>query len=170
MTSSVTTIDNTDEKNTKTTNLHSWLNKKEDLSHEFIENKESFQRQIISIGEIYTCEIGENIGEEQCNRRPVLIVSKTFFNNSSSQVTVVPLSETIRMKTVTRQGKRKRRMSMQTHYRLKQSDFNFLNADSAVKCEQIKSISKSRLVTKLGKIDTTTLHRIKKRISILLDL
>ncbi|WP_195913932.1 type II toxin-antitoxin system PemK/MazF family toxin [Planomicrobium sp. YIM 101495] len=157
-------------KQSKSQSINSWVRDKERLSHDFIEDSINIKSKQINIGDIYTCEIGENIGEEQCNSRPVLVVSKTFYNNHSSNVTVVPLSKTILTKVVIKNGKRRTSLKVRTHFKLKKTDFPFLDADSAVKCEQIRSISKSRLSVKKGTIDTDTLKKVQTRLKDLLDL
>lgn len=157
-------------KQEKSTNINEWVLEKERISHNFIEEQDKIKGLQINLGDVYNCEIGENIGEEQCNSRPVLVVSKTFYNSRSSNVTVIPLSTTIRMRQVIKQGKTKNVLKVRTHFRLKKNDFPFLSADSVVKCEHIRSVSKSRLTSKLGQIDVTTLNKVQNRISDLLDL
>jgi mRNA interferase MazF len=170
LTKNIQSATNAEEKRVKTMKIQSWVQSKEKLSHDFIENKGYYRKKPIFQGDIYQCDIGENIGEETCNSRPVLIVSKSFYNHNSSQVTVIPLTETVQTKIVVQQGKKKTKMKTRTHYLLRKMEFDFLNADSAVKCEQIKSVSKSRLIHKLGSIDQVTLKRIQNRITDLLDL
>ena len=163
-------VTNQQDKSLKTRRIKNWVLSKERISHDFIDNKSHIANIAVNIGDVFTCEIGENIGEEQCNSRPVLIVSKNFFNSNSSNVTIVPLSTSVKTRTIRRSGQLKTVLKYKTHYRLKKSDFSFLDRDSVVKCEHIRSLSKSRLVSKLGQIDETTLKRVQKRISELLDL
>jgi mRNA interferase MazF len=84
-------------------------------------------------------------GAEQRGRRPVIIVSNDEFNQSMPNVTVLPLSSTRR--------------------RLYPSEV-FLPAgtagqprDSIVMAHQVRTISKQRLSTTLGRLDDPELQR-----------
>lgn len=150
--------------------IQSWVLDKERLSTNFINETENVRIKKIIKGGVYFCQIGENIGEEQCSNRPVLVISKDFYNQHSSQVTVVPLSTTVKMRNKKVKGFWKRQLATRTHYLLKKHDFNFLDKDSVAKCEQIRSVSKVRLTRKIGEIDPITFERVQKRVKDLLDL
>ncbi|MCS5500860.1 type II toxin-antitoxin system PemK/MazF family toxin [Lysinibacillus sp. A4] len=150
-----------------TQKLDEWTQEKKVLVNTYNGNPESYKEMTINRGDIYLCKIGENIGEEQNNDRPVIVLSKTFYNNVSTQITVAPLSTTIRYKTV--RGKRIPRIK--TQFILKKSDYPFLTEDSCIKCEQIRSLSKVRLAPhKLGTVDQEALNKIMVRVKDLFDI
>ncbi|MGE7621674.1 type II toxin-antitoxin system PemK/MazF family toxin [Viridibacillus sp. NPDC096237] len=150
--------------------IEQWKEIKLEISSNFIDDRETVKAIQINSGEIFECFIGENIGEEQCKTRPVLILSKTFYNNNSTQVLIAPLSTTIKTKKYTKGGNIKTRLSTRTHLLLKKDNFSFLKEDSVVKFEQIRSVSKVRFTNKLGSIDEKTLSVVKNRIKDLFDI
>lgn len=149
-----------------TQKLDDWTQEKKFLVDTYSQDPESYKLMTINRGDIYLCKIGENIGEEQNNERPVIVLSKTFYNNVSTQITIAPLSTTIRYKTV--KGKRVPRI--RTQFILKQTNYPFLTEDSCIKCEQIRSVSKVRLSHKLGNVEESTLDKIMIRIKDLFDI
>lgn len=157
-------------KQDKQSQLQTWSLDKERLCNDFIDNRDQYINLITNQGDVFYCYMGENIGEEQCKYRPVVVVSKNLYNQNSSQVTIVPLSTTIKTKTFMKNGKRKRKLRIQTHFLLKQAKFQFLTQDSVAVCEQIKAVSKARLTHKLGSLDNEAMEEIKKRFNLLLDL
>lgn len=151
---------------TKEQKIDEWSIRKKQLNNNFEDNPVFFKELTINKGDIYLCEVGENIAEEQCRTRPVIILSKTFYNNVSSQVTVAPLSTTI--KTKTKKGKVV--PATKTHFILYKDSFPFLDEDSCIKCEQIRSISKARLIHKIGNVSDETLHKLNVRLKDLFDI
>lgn len=143
-----------------------WTHEKKALVKAYKSSIASYKNMKINKGDIYFCKIGENIGDETCKERPVIVLSKTFYNNATTQITIAPLSTTI--KTKEKDGKII--PSIRTHFILKQTDYAFLTADSAVMCEQIRSISKVRLIHKLGEVQEDTLKKINARVKDLFDI
>jgi mRNA interferase MazF len=47
-------------------------------------------------GQIYYCDFGENIGSEQCKKRPALIIQTDTLNRSGSTVIVAPITSQIK--------------------------------------------------------------------------
>jgi len=48
-------------------------------------------------GHVYWCEFGENIGSEQCRKRPAIVLQNDSANNSSPNVIVAPITSTSRI-------------------------------------------------------------------------
>lgn len=157
-------------KSEKLEKLNLWKEEKEILATSFFDKEHLIKNIKISKGEIYNCYIGENIGHEQSNSRPVLIISADFFNHRTSTVTIAPLSTNIVTKTVTKNGRKREVLRFRSQYRLHKNKFNFLEADSVVKLDQLKTVCKSRLMDKLGCIDDETQKNINKKVLEFLDL
>ncbi|WP_158232125.1 type II toxin-antitoxin system PemK/MazF family toxin [Sporosarcina sp. P20a] len=164
------TQENSIKKTEKSIRISDWKASKEKLAHHCIDNEQAIINMSVNIGDIFECFIGENVGEEQCNERPVLVVSKSLYNKSSGRVTVVPLSKNIRTKVVQKQGQSKTVLKVQTHLKLNKSQFPFLDSDSVAICEQVRTISKARLSKRLGSINYETSSRIKNKLKLLLDM
>lgn len=118
-------------------------------------------------GSIYACYMGINIGHEK-NRleaRPCLIVSTDEINRKSSNVIIVPLSKEIKYKHGS-----STELAYDWHYVLKKAKYNRLNYDSAVQCEDIRCVSKSRMGKFITKIRPEDMNEIKKRLKSTLQL
>ena len=59
----------------------------------------------------------------------------------------------------------KTELKYEWHYVFKKSKYNKLNYDSAVQCEDIRSVSKARMGKYICKIDGIDMVEIKKRIN-----
>lgn len=152
-------------KTEKSTALKKWIPIKNELSDKWILNEETQRKRPISKGAIMICELGENIGSEQNKKRPVLVVSNQYINQGNT-VIVVPLSTKLKTKT-NKNGKIVPRYL--SHYFLKQENYPFLKSDSAVKCENIRTISKVRLTDYLGLISDDDYKKIESRIKNIFD-
>lgn len=67
-----------------------WMTKKFRL----IKNVNAATRRKPRRGQVYWCEFGENVGSEQSERRPALILSNNPSNQSSPNVIVAPITNT----------------------------------------------------------------------------
>lgn len=142
--------------------LDSWHNSKKEISGKWISNQKKYKNRKINQGEVYFCEIGENIGHEQNKHRPVLVVSENRYNKNG-MVTIVPLTKTLKKNS-------KNGPVQKTHYFLKQANNLFLHNDSAVLCEHVKSVSVSRIDNYLGKINKKDFNLIQIRLKSLFGL
>ncbi len=95
-------------------------------------------------------------GHEQAGTRPALIVSVDLFNAGPAELVIV-LPITSRSKGV------------RSHVPVQPPDGG-LSVASFIKCEDIRSISKDRLLRRLGVISTHTISEVEKRLRILLHL
>ncbi len=99
---------------------------------------------------------GEPVGREQAGRRPALVVSTDLFNDGPSGVAiVVPLTTTPR--------------GLATHVEVDVGGSG-LGTVSYAKCEDVKSISVDRLVTRVGRADTDVMFAVARNLRFLLDL
>lgn len=55
---------------------------------------DSAKNRKVARGNIYWCEFGENIGSEQCRRRPAVVLQNNPANRSSPNVIVAPITNT----------------------------------------------------------------------------
>lgn len=118
-------------------------------------------------GSIYACYMGINIGHEKSRleARPCLIISTDEINRKSSNVIIVPLSKEIKYKHGS-----STELAYDWHYVLKKAKYNRLNYDSAVQCEDIRCVSKSRMGKFITKIRPEDMNEIKKRLKSTLQL
>ena len=82
-------------------------------------------------------DLGEGVGDEQQDMRPLLIVQNNTGNHYSKTTIVAPITSSIK------------KTNLPTHVFISEK---FLLKDSQVLLEQIRAISKIRLIHKLGKI------------------
>lgn len=143
-------------------NLHKWSILKTKLHEKFLKNNLSKLR--IPRKAIYGCLLGENIGYEKggLDSRPVLVVSSDLINNNNGIIVVIPLTKQIKWDTTN--SKRQNKLRYDWHYVLYKSKYNKLNHDSAIQCEDIRVVSKSRLGNFICFVDNTDMKEISKRI------
>lgn len=98
-------------------------------------------------GDIFWVNFGVNIGCEQNGNRPAIIVSNDTCNKVSATVTVVPLTS-------------KRKTSLPTHVLITSSDCGELSSTSLALCEQVRTIDKSRIGNKMGKVSKVKMEAI----------
>ena len=106
-------------------------------------------------GEIYFTESTYYAcGSEQTNNRPFVVVSNNKNNLFSTVITAVPFTS-------------RQKKHLPTHV-------DFFDEDSPVSgtilCEQIQTVSKSRLGSYAGEVDWKTMKQIEEAIKIQLDL
>ncbi|MBI0033058.1 type II toxin-antitoxin system PemK/MazF family toxin [Lactobacillus sp. M0396] len=135
-------------------NLRSWERQKENLSKNCINCKSMVHQRYAIRGSIYLINFGENIGSEINKKRPGLIVSNRTNNLNSDNVVALPITKTLVI------NKKTHRPKYSSQYFLYKSKYTFLDFDSCVKCEQIRTISKARILKYLGNLDKDDLKNI----------
>lgn len=135
--------------------LEVWSTSKEQLCLDWIEMTNEQRNVYFEQGEIIKCSFGENIGYEICKSRPCLVISDTRYNNDG-QLVIIPLTKKVNM--------------LKTHCFLSKKKYDFLEFDSCVKTEQIKSVSSIRIEEKMGKIDDVDMTRVKVRLKTLFNI
>ena len=150
-------------KETKKKLLSNWNKRKENMAIDFFNYSNHISFWPKHKGEIYWCELGENVGSETNKCRPVLIVSSSNKNKRLSHVIVAPISSTVKLK--------KNHLKDPFHLLLKKSSYPFLANDSVVKLEQLRTVSKNRLKgAAMGCVDSNTIDIINRKIINFLDL
>lgn len=144
-------------KQEKSNKLNIWAISKEELAHEWIDLNKVQRERKLEQGDVVFCELGENVGYEINNPRPVLVISDTRYSERGMFVGV-PLT------------KNNNKKNMNTHYTLYKNKYSFLQYDSCVKVEQLKSFSSVRVDQKMGKVSIQDLNSIKLRIKSLFGI
>lgn len=107
-------------------------------------------------GQIWLLNFDPSFGHEYKKVRPALIIQDEKFIESSSLLTVIPISSQI-----TKQS--------ELDIYLKRDAENRLMTDSLIKTKQISSFDKRRFMKLIGTIDEETLKKVKKNINIFLS-
>ena len=109
-----------------------------------------------SRGEVWLVNLNPTRGHEQAGTRPALVVSVDLFNQGAAGLVVV-LPITSKLKGVP------------LHVEVDPPEGG-LTMKSFIKCEDVRSVSKERLLHKLGAVSPVTLADVMDRLRILLDL
>ena len=109
-----------------------------------------------SRGEIWLVDLNPARGHEQAGKRPALVVSVDLFNSGPSELMVV-LPITTKEKGIP------------FHVEIYPPEGG-LKEKSFIKCEDIRSISKKRLLLRIGMVPLPTMEAVEDRIRILLNL
>ena len=102
---------------------------------------------VIQRGDIYMCDLGINVGSEQSGLRPVLIVQNNVGNKYSPTVVVSAITSSLN------------KSKLPTHIEVFASESGLLE-DSIILLEQIRTLDKSRLKTRVGRVNLETLKKI----------
>lgn len=109
-----------------------------------------------SRGDIWFVNLDPTKGREQAGFRPALIVSVDLFNHGPAElVVVIPITSKAK--------------GIPLHIPVAPPEGG-LSTASYIKCEDIRSISASRLVRKLGTVASETMELVEDRLKILLGL
>ena len=109
-----------------------------------------------SRGEIWDVDLDAVRGREQAGRRPALIVSVDRFNEGPAElIVIVPLTRTDR--------------HIPWQVRVDPPEGGLVSR-SVLKCEDVRSISKARLVRRRGRVHSATIEEVEDRLRILLGL
>jgi mRNA interferase MazF len=109
-----------------------------------------------SRGEIWLVGLDPTKGREQAGMRPALIISVDMFNQGAAELVVaIPITSKAK--------------GIPLHVEVKPPEGG-LTLTSFVKCEDVRSISTSRLVRPLGKVSPQTIDMVEDRLRILLGL
>jgi mRNA interferase MazF len=109
-----------------------------------------------SRGEIWVVGLDPVRGHQQGGRRPALVLSADAFNHGPADlVVVVPITT--------------KDKGIPLHVRVDRPEGG-IRAVSFIKCEDIRSLSKQRLVERWGRVSAAVLQDVEDRIAILLNL
>lgn len=108
---------------------------------------------IVKRGDIYYADLSPVVGSEQGGMRPVLIVQNDTGNKHSPTVIAAAITS--------QTGKAK----LPTHIELSGQSVG-LTRDSVILLEQIRTLDKSRLREKMGRLDGETMTRVDNAIAV----
>jgi mRNA interferase MazF len=107
-------------------------------------------------GEVWLADLSPTRGREQAGRRPVVVLSVDEFNAGPADLIIVaPVTGTIR--------------GIPSHIVIDPPEGG-LSQTSAVLCEAVRSISKTRLINAWGRLDTPSLEKVEDCLRILIGL
>lgn len=107
-------------------------------------------------GEIWLVDLNPTRGHEQSGKRPALVVSLDLFNSGPADLVIIaPITS--------------KKKNIPFHVQINPSESN-LPEISYVKCEDIRSISKVRLIKKTGDLSIFSMKLVEDRLRILLSL
>ncbi|MBR6613560.1 MAG: type II toxin-antitoxin system PemK/MazF family toxin [Clostridia bacterium] len=107
-------------------------------------------------GDIYYADLGKVVGSEQSGIRPVVVVQNNLGNKYSNTVIVLPITSRVKKK-------------LPTHVSISKNKYG-LEKDSIILVEQIRTLDKSRLKERIGRVDKKVLDEIKNAVIISCDL
>ena len=108
---------------------------------------------VVRRGEIYFADLSPVVGSEQGGMRPVLIVQNDTGNRHSPTVIAAAITS--------QTGKAR----LPTHIELSAHGCG-LSRDSVILLEQIRTIDKSRLRERMGRLDDATMQAVNDAISV----
>lgn len=103
-------------------------------------------------GDIYYADLSPVVGSEQSGIRPVLIIQNDIGNKFSP--TIIAIAITSRQKA-----------KLPTHIEIEGTKYG-LDKDSVILAEQIRTLDKARLKSKVGTLDKDTMEKVKKALEI----
>lgn len=110
----------------------------------------------IKRSEVWLADLNPTIGREQAGVRPVLVLSSDHFNQGFADlIYAIPITS--------------KKKNIRSHIEILPPEGG-LSAASYVMCEAMRSISKARLIKRLGSISQVSVKRIEETLRILLDL
>lgn len=111
------------------------------------------EKDLLTQGQIVYVDLGEGEGSEQFGVRPCVVIQNDTGNKFSTTTIVAPITKEIK---VNKNGK-----IQPTHYIIENYEELGLQSKSAILFEQIRCVSKSRIVRKkgLGKINLSNVRR-----------
>ena len=108
---------------------------------------------MVKRGDIYYADLSPVVGSEQGGMRPVLIVQNDTGNKHSPTVIAAAITSQI--------GKAR----LPTHIELEAQSYG-LTRNSVILLEQIRTIDKSRLRERMGKLDEPTMNNVDNAIAV----
>lgn len=109
-------------------------------------------------GSVVWADFGENPSGEQKGVRPAVVVSVNIMNQKSSTLTVCPLTS------------RPKRLDLPEHIEVNYTTHKHTKRYSVILCEQIRTISKDRVISYGGYITAADIVKVNDGIRALLGL
>lgn len=111
----------------------------------------------IKRGDIFYADLSPVVGSEQGGIRPVLIVQNDIGNKYSPTTIIVTLTS-------------KQKADLPTHVNIKAQMTNGLKCNSIALCEQFRTIDKSRLKDRTGKVEDEDMETVLKAMKVSLGM
>lgn len=108
---------------------------------------------VVKRGDIYYADLSPVVGSEQGGLRPVLIVQNDVGNKHSPTVIAAAITSQIN------------KARLPTHIELSAKKYG-LSRDSVILLEQIRTIDKSRLRERMGKLDDELMSKVNNAIAV----
>ncbi len=108
---------------------------------------------MVKRGDIYYADLSPVVGSEQGGLRPVLIVQNDTGNKHSPTVIAAAITSQV--------GQAR----LPTHIELTAQSYG-LSRDSVILLEQIRTLDKSRLRERMGKLDESTMSKVDDAIAV----
>ncbi len=103
-------------------------------------------------GDIFYADLSPVVGSEQAGVRPIVVIQNDVGNRYSPTIIGIAITS-------------KEKIKMPTHLEIDGSKYG-LEKDSVILAEQIRTLDKSRLKEKVGRLDKETLDKLKRAIEI----
>ncbi|ABK62571.1 MULTISPECIES: type II toxin-antitoxin system PemK/MazF family toxin [Clostridium] len=138
-------------------NYVSWVNEQIKMNDNVSRDTKVIPRR----GEIWTCELGQNIGSEENKIRPVIIIQNDTGNKNAPTTIIAPISN--------------RPKKIAVHIELRENDYKLENGEKnhitgTVLLEQIKVVSKARLGRHIATLNKDFMEILDSKIKISLNL
>lgn len=138
-------------------NYSAWVNEQIKMN----DNLEKSYKIVPRRGEIWTCELGQNIGSEENKIRPVIIIQNNTGNKNSPTTIIAPISN--------------RPKKIAVHIELRESDYKLEEGEKnqvtgTILAEQIKVVSKVRLGRHIATVDEEFMKILDYKLKISLEL
>ena len=111
----------------------------------------------INRGDIYYADLSPVVGSEQGGLRPVLVIQNDVGNKFSPTVIIAAITSQLT------------KAKLPTHIELNKEKYN-LAKDSVVLLEQIRTLDKRRLQSKISSVDILTMHSVDVAVMISLGI
>ena len=112
---------------------------------------------IVKRGELYFADLSPVVGSEQGGIRPVLVVQNDIGNKYSPTVIAAAITSKLD------------KAKLPTHIELSSKEYG-LEKDSVVLLEQIRTIDKTRLKERIGRLNTFKMNQVNKAMMISLGV
>lgn len=107
-------------------------------------------------GDLWDVDFGTPVGHEQGFRRPSIVISSDEWNTHAATCVVVPLTRNL--------------SRLPTRTELEPTESNGLAEASYARAEDVRSVSRDRLVRRIGAVDVVVLHAIETTLRRMLEL
>lgn len=108
-------------------------------------------------GDIFYADLGYNGGSEQGGIRPVVVIQNNIGNKYSPTVIIAAITSQIN------------KAKLPTHLEIKKDDYDFMK-DSVILTEQIRTLDKTKLKEKLGRLYAYDIEKLNECLNISLAL